>query len=104
MEGACVISSSTRSSSSSTLAMRGVAGVRGGLPVQAGFADQVGGALLLGAEISSGALGIGVGQFDQHHLRALQVIAHRHQQDALGRWESADRPRPSAPALAARPG
>ena len=62
--------------------MRGIARARGGLPVEPGFGDQVAGALLLGGDIH-GAFGVGVGQFDQHHLRALQIIAHRDQQHAL---------------------
>ena len=62
--------------------MRGIAGPFGGLPVKPGLGDQVAGALLFVGDIH-GAFGIGVGQFDQHHLRAFQIVADRHQQDAL---------------------
>src|ERR1700722_3786156 len=65
---------------------RRIAGVLGGLAVEAAFTDQAGGSLLLRGNIEL-ALRIGVGQFDEHHLRPFKIVADGHQQHALaGLW------------------
>src|SRR5260370_11307279 len=44
------------------------------------LAHQIRGAFLLAADIDRTLAAVGVGEFDQHHLRSLQVVADRHQQ------------------------
>ena len=45
--------------------------------------DQIHGALLLAGE-HVGAVGVGVGELDEHHLRAIEMIADRGLQHAPG--------------------
>ena len=52
--------------------------------------DQIAGALLLAGE-HVGAVGLGVGELDEHHLRAIEVIADRGLQHAPGLDVAADR-------------
>ena len=83
-EGLCAISSSTRSSSSSSAAVATVSVGRRRLAIQPVRFQQILSRLLLVGNIElAGRRRARVGQFHQHHLAALQVIAHRHQQHPL---------------------
>ena len=88
--GLAARSTSTRSSSSSRSTMRGVAGGERGLPIEAVGRHELFGAGALARDVHR-VLIVGTHQLDEHHLRALEVIAEIDEQDALAEIAGARR-------------
>ncbi len=80
-DGACTMSSRLRSRSSSTRGDRRVAGLRRGFAIEAIRVDELGGPLLLAADVDERA--VRIGDVEQDPFGALEVIGNRHEPGAL---------------------